>query len=248
MNEQAMRLDELARQAGVATTTVRLYQRRGLLSGPRLVGRIGHYDESHLTRLRLIGRLQAEGFSLAGINRLLATWQGGGDLADLVSAERELDNLLSRREPVVLDAEELIRHLPPGGASPELIERAARLGLVEVTEDGHYRVPDRRFLDTGAALSALGIPAPVILDEWEHLTALTDQVAARFIALFDSQLLPRDETGALDAGRARELADILARLRSTAAVVVSAALDASIARLGSRRLRELLTPLPDTGA
>src|SRR6478609_4959013 len=61
------RLDELARSAGVASTTVRLYQTKGLLAPPRLEGRTGWYDDSHLSRLRLIARLQSEGYSLGGI-------------------------------------------------------------------------------------------------------------------------------------------------------------------------------------
>ena len=35
------RLDELARRAGVASTTVRLYRSKGLLARPRLEGRTG---------------------------------------------------------------------------------------------------------------------------------------------------------------------------------------------------------------
>ena len=51
------RLDELARAAGVASTTVRLYRSRGLLPPPRLEGRTGWYDDAHLSRLCLIARL-----------------------------------------------------------------------------------------------------------------------------------------------------------------------------------------------
>src|SRR5688500_9546618 len=66
-----MRLDDLAAAAGVATTTVRLYRQRGLLPPPRLVGRTGWFGPHHLARLRLIARLQGDGFSLAGIGKLL---------------------------------------------------------------------------------------------------------------------------------------------------------------------------------
>jgi DNA-binding transcriptional MerR regulator len=237
-----MRLDELAHRAGVATTTIRLYQSRGLLPGPRLVGRTGYYDESHLARLRLIGRLQEDGFSLSGIARLLATWEEGRDLEDLVGVERELDALLTRREPLALDVDEFLRRFPPGAVTPELIERAARLGLVELTGDGRLLVPDRRFLDAGSALAALGIPADATLDEWEHLVALTDTVADRFIALFERHVLPPDWRSGLDADRGRELATALARLRDVAGVVVVAALETSIARQGGRRLGALLDP------
>src|SRR5262249_13233469 len=144
VDERGMRLDELAHRAGVATTTIRLYQRRGLLPGPRLAGRTGFYDEGHLARLALIGRLQADGFSLAGIGRLLATWQQGRDLGDLVGVERQLGALLGPAAPVVIDAAAFLDRFPPGSVTPELIDRAARLGLVETTGDGRLRVPDAR--------------------------------------------------------------------------------------------------------
>ncbi len=81
---EGMRLDDLAREAGVATTTVRLYQNKGLMPDPRLVGRTGYYDRIHVTRLTLIGRLQEQGFSLAGIGRVLYTSVAGTALCSLV--------------------------------------------------------------------------------------------------------------------------------------------------------------------
>jgi DNA-binding transcriptional MerR regulator len=79
------RLDELARRGKVASTTVRLYQSKGPLPPPRLEGRTGWYDESHLSRLRLIARLQAEGHSLVGIGNLLEQWETGSLNAVIVS-------------------------------------------------------------------------------------------------------------------------------------------------------------------
>lgn len=217
------------------TTTVRLYQNKGLLHGPRLVGRTGYYDESHLARLRLIGRLQEEGFSLAGIARLLER-----GLGDLVAVEQQLDALLSRSGGLVLDAVALAGRFPAGVLTPDLVRRAVELGLVEPLEDGRFRVPDARFLDTGAALVELGIPADVVLDEWEALSGLTDVMAERFVALFEKQLLPRGWRKGLDAERTAELAGVLARLRALANSVVLASLDASVARVGARRLAALL--------
>ncbi len=49
-------IDELAYAAGVTSRSIRLYQDRGLLRGPRLRGRVGLYGEGHLARLRLIGQ------------------------------------------------------------------------------------------------------------------------------------------------------------------------------------------------
>lgn len=52
------KLEDLAREAGVAARTVRYYVQRGLLPAPEFRGRDTTYDEGHLLRLRAIRRLQ----------------------------------------------------------------------------------------------------------------------------------------------------------------------------------------------
>lgn len=234
------RLDELARRAGVASTTVRLYQARGLLAPPRLEGRTGWYDDSHLSRLRLIARLQGEGYSLAGIANLLEQWEQGRSLDAVVGVEAELDALLGEVHAILLEPAELLGRFPEGAMTPEVMQRAVSLGLVQPTEEGKFRVADRRFLETGSGLAHVGIPADVILDEWEALVAHTDDIAARFIDLFETYLAPTDWRQGLDTDEARELAGTLARLQSTARQVLAAALDASVARIGRERVGQLI--------
>src|SRR5205823_3066861 len=83
-------IDELARVAGTTTRNIRAYQTRGLLPPPTLVGRVGHYDGGHLARLRLIARLQDQGFSLAAIVRLLSAWNTRQSLSELLGFEEAL--------------------------------------------------------------------------------------------------------------------------------------------------------------
>lgn len=234
------RLDDLARHAGVASTTVRLYRTKGLLAPPRLEGRTGWYDDSHLSRLRIIARLQGEGYSLAGIANLLGQWEHGRSLDAVIGIEAELDALLGEVHAIVLDPVELLERFPDGSMTPDVLQRAASLGLAQPTDDGKIRVADRRFLETGAALAHLGIPLDVILDEWEGLVVHTDDIAARFVGLFETYLAPADWRAGLDTERARELAQTLGRLQATARQVLAAALDASVARLGRERLGELV--------
>ena len=236
------RLDELARKANVASTTVRLYQWKGLLAPPRLEGRTGWYDDSHLSRLRLIVRLQSEGHSLAGIATLLEQWERGRSLDAVVGIEAELDSLLGEVHAVVLDPADLLARFPRGSMTPELMQRAGVLGLVQLTDDGKIRVTDRRFLEAGSTLAALGIPPNVILDEWEVLVGHTADIAERFIALFEDHLAPDDWQSGLETGEARAVAATLAQLQATARQVLVAALDASVARLGRERLGGLIAP------
>ncbi len=235
-----MRLDDLARTAGIPSTTVRLYQSKGLLAPPRLEGRTGWYDESHLRRLRLIARLQDDGFSLAGIASLLDAWQSGGGIDALIGVEAQLDEMIGEPHAVVVAVSDLLERFPEGSMTPDLVQRACELGLVHLLDDGNLRVPDRRFLDTGAALAQLGVPIEVILNEWQALTAHTDAIAGRFIDVFEDHLAPADWRDGLSAERADELVRTLAQLQGLARHVLIAALDASVARLGRQRLSQLL--------
>ncbi|HEX3541614.1 MAG TPA: MerR family transcriptional regulator [Acidimicrobiales bacterium] len=240
--ESEYRLDEIARRAGVASTTVRLYQTKGLLAPPRLEGRTGWYDDSHLSRLRLIARLQGEGYSLAGIANLLEQWEQGRGLDAVMGVEAELDALIGDVHAAVVDPLELLTRFPEGSMTAEVLQRATSLGLVEPTDDGKIRVRDRRFIESGASLAHLGIPLDVILDEWEALVAHTDDIASQFVALFETYLAPKDWQRNLDTDKAGELAATLARLQSTARQVLAAALDSSVARLGRERLGQLIQP------
>ena len=234
------RIDELARSAGVASTTIRLYQAKGLLWPPRLVGRTGYYDDSHLARLRVIARLQDEGFSLAGIGRVLETWEQGSNLSALVGVEQQLDALLGRNREAVIDATDLMARFPAGALDPTIVQRAAALGLVDATDDGRFRIPDLRFVETGSALAELGVPLDVVLDEWEHLADVTDSIAARFVAVFEHHLLPPTWRDGLDDDHIAALAHTLQQLRLNAEQVLLAALDTSIAKIGASRFAELM--------
>ena len=64
---------------------------QGLLAPPGWRAAPGWYDDSHLSRLRLIARLQGEGYSLAGIANLLDQWEQGRSLDAVIGVEAELD-------------------------------------------------------------------------------------------------------------------------------------------------------------
>ncbi|MGD0380717.1 MAG: MerR family transcriptional regulator [Acidimicrobiales bacterium] len=96
-------VDELARAAGTTTRQVRALQTQGLLAHPDLVGRTGYYDAPHLERLRAILRLQADGFSLAALGTLLAAWEAGMSLAQVLGLGPPPDSVVED-EPDVFGA------------------------------------------------------------------------------------------------------------------------------------------------
>src|SRR5262249_43616826 len=73
-----LRVAELADRAGVAPSTVRFYERAGLLSpARRAVNGYRLFDESALEGLAFIQRAKAIGMSLEDIAALVAVWPSG---------------------------------------------------------------------------------------------------------------------------------------------------------------------------
>lgn len=79
-----LRIEGAAAATGLTTRNIRAYQALGLIPSPRLDGRVGRYDRGQLERLRAVRRLQADGFSLAGIGVLFDTYDRGESLERLL--------------------------------------------------------------------------------------------------------------------------------------------------------------------
>ena len=64
-------IEQLAAEVGMSVRNIRNHHSRGLLPAPEVRARVGYYGPEHVARLRLILDLQADGFNLASIERLL---------------------------------------------------------------------------------------------------------------------------------------------------------------------------------
>lgn len=221
-------VDELARRAGVTTTTIRLYQGKGLLPGPEIRGRVGFYGPPHLARLRLIAGLQERGFSLAAIGALVDTWEKGATLSDVLGAE----------EPLVLDPAGFAALFPSAQVEPAVARRAVELGIVELHgTDVVVRRP--RYLRIGQELVELGVPVEEVLEEYAHLKQAADGIATRFAELFERRFWRPAQEERLDEARVAELTATLARLRSLASAVVETAVGDALERAAAERLSQL---------
>src|ERR1051326_5291108 len=69
--EPALAIGEIARAAGVPASTIRYYERQGLLPSPAREGGKRRYDAGVLRLLRVIEIAKQAGFSLREIRRLL---------------------------------------------------------------------------------------------------------------------------------------------------------------------------------
>jgi DNA-binding transcriptional MerR regulator len=218
-----MTVDELARQARTTTRNIRNYQTLGLLPPPSLVGRVGYYHEGHLGRLRLITRLQEQGFTLAGIRELVGAWEQGRSLGDLLGFEQVLTTPWSVEEPEYLTVEELLELFPQAAQDSSLGLRAIDLGLIQ-PEGERFRVPSPTMLRAGAELVAAGIPLAATQDEFAALRADMERVAARFVELFERYVWQPFAEAGMPSERLPEVTEALRRMRPLAATSVQAML------------------------
>ena len=94
-------IGEVARRAGVATSSIRYYERIGLLPEPDRVGGQRRYDADVLGKLGFIGVAQSAGFKLREIKELIHGIDGaeglGGQMRSLSSQKLgEVEALLER--------------------------------------------------------------------------------------------------------------------------------------------------------
>ena len=70
--DRLARVEDLASRADVSVDTIRFYQKRRLLEPPAREGRVAWYGPEHMERLARIRELQAHGFTLALIERVVS--------------------------------------------------------------------------------------------------------------------------------------------------------------------------------
>ena len=86
-----MRISELAGEVGVPTSTVRYYERIGLLGAPgRTSSGYRDYDAAAATQLLFVVRARRMGLSCETITDLLPVWAG----ADCAAAQARVEDLI----------------------------------------------------------------------------------------------------------------------------------------------------------
>src|SRR3954447_18705863 len=107
-------IDEVAQRTGMTTRNIRAHQSRGLLPPPQVRARTGFYGPEHVNRIRLIQEMQADGFNLKAIQRVLEASDGASEEA--LGFRRALLTAFADEEPEFTTSEELAGRL--GGIGP----------------------------------------------------------------------------------------------------------------------------------
>ncbi|GGU37252.1 MerR family transcriptional regulator [Lentzea flava] len=219
---ESLTIDELASRIGLPSSTIRMYQTKGVLHAPRRQGRVAYYDASHVERLTLVQRLQQRGFSLPAIAELIQAREKGESVAAVLG----MGETEGPDDWVRIKVRDIKHLIPMGDVQPRLLLRAMRLGLVR----WKYGWPHARrwALEAGGRLAGLRVPSDDVMDSFTRLRTATDAIAADFVRLFEQQFWPELARKAGDENQLENVRALLVELTYTAETAVVGTLRESI--------------------
>lgn len=241
-DKDQLTIEQLAQQTGMTVRNIRAHQSRGLLPPPSIQGRTGFYGADHVSRLRLISEMQADGFNLAAIKQLVDA--AGGAAGDVLDFKHMLTAPYEQEQPEFVTAQELEQRwgTPLDG---KLLRRAEKDGLIRSLGEGRYEVPSPTLYRAGEQLLALGIPLATVVGMGEKIRRHSDAIAGEFAELFVENIWKPFVAAGRPAEEWPRVREALARLRPLAADAVLAAFRQSMTRASEEAFGKQVASIAD---
>lgn len=243
------RIDDLARLAGTTTRNIRVYRDRGLLPPPLRVGRIALFNDTHLTRLRLITSMLDRGYNIAHVREMLSAWEEGKNLGDVLGLETAIVGTWTAEKPETVSLSEARRRI----GEPRAFDRLVALQVVRV--DGAQATITRpKLVEAFNEIRSYGVSFDRLIDLHEQIVPLVDQISELLVQAGAEHVADRIKPGeALPAEtEIAELITMLVRFRTQAVASVTATLassiESTIESLASRILADYLERAPEAEA
>ncbi len=234
-------IEQLAAESGMTVRNIRAHQARGLLAGPEVRLRVGYYGPEHVQRLRAIRELQAEGFNLTGILRLLEDTEGAAQR--LARFRRALTEPPHAERPQTLSLAELgTRFRVSAEEAARAMRRAQRLGILRATRDDRFEAPSPALLSVAERVVAGGVSLDGALAVFEAIEQHCDAVSAAFVQAFLEEVWQPFQAAGMPVERWPQIEASIEQLRplATEALVaifgqrMSSQIDSAFGQLGER--------------
>lgn len=179
-----MTIEQLAAEVGMSVRNIRNHHSRGLLPPPEVRARVGYYGAEHIARLRLILDLQADGFNLTAIERLLSA--SGGSAERLLNLRYALAAPFESETPEMVTAEELQERF--GDVDAKDVERILKLKLLVALGDGRFEAPSPALMKAAEDVTRLGISLHTAIELVERVSRDCESIARAFVRLYMKEL------------------------------------------------------------
>jgi DNA-binding transcriptional MerR regulator len=189
------------------------------------VGRIALFNDTHLTRLRLITSLLDRGYNIAHVHEMLSAWEQGKGVGDMLGLETAIAGSWATEKPErmsVADAKRLVDD-DPG------FDRMVGLGVIRL-EDDEAIVVRPKLIEAFNEIRQYGVATDKLIDLHEQIAPLIDQISGLLVQAGIDHVVDRVNPGAAlpPDTEVAELITMLVRFRTQAVSAVSATLAFSI--------------------
>jgi len=215
-----MTIEQLASLTGLTVRNIRAHRERGLLPAPQVRERVGYYGQGHLARLRLIREMQAEGFNLRAIQRLLEETHGNPEA--LLSLKEAVRLPFESEQPRVYTLADLAQRFGED-ADAKTLHRAQQIGLLVALGDDRYEAPMPSLLDAAEEVVGRGVPLSHALGMLAKLQDHCRAVAREFVRLFLDDLWKPFAACGYPEERWSEMTESIQRLRPLSSQALLAA-------------------------
>lgn len=176
-DDELLTIDQLARRTGLTVRTTRYYASLGLLPAPVRRGRMAFYGREHLARLQLVRALQEHGYTLAAVERHLATVPMTATPEE-IAVQRALLTAWHPGTGETMSRAEL-DDVAGRPLTDDDVADLARVGVVSADADGGFRVlPMTRealeMLDLGTPIDAVVAANAAVR---RHMADLADELS-----------------------------------------------------------------------
>jgi DNA-binding transcriptional MerR regulator len=219
---ELLTIEQLAARTGMTVRNIRSHRARNLLPPPEVHDRVGYYGPDHVARLELIRELQAEGFNLAGIKRLLEQTQP----EQLLGLKHAVGAPFASEQSQVFTAAELEERF--GALDHELLARAERLGLLIPLGDDRYEATAPSLIDVAAEVVARGVPLGHALAVIAKVAEACQAVSREFVRLFMDDVWAPFARDGYPESRWSETIETVERLRPISSQAVLAVYQATM--------------------
>lgn len=211
--DELLTIDELAARTGTTVRNIRYYATSGLLPTPQRHGRIAYYSSVHRLRLEFIAELQEHGYTLAGIEKVLAKIPIDATPNDFAMHRAMLAPWAPEGYETISRAD--LEHRAGRDLDDEALGFLTDLGTLERLSADTFRTTPR-MLTTGLEILSMKVPMSVLVEAAAVINTHATAAAEGLTDVFRRGIWEPFRRGELDDVDQTQLAAVVARLRPLA--------------------------------
>lgn len=170
--------------------------------------RVGYYGPAHVVRLRLIQDMQADGFNLEAIKRLVSGAHGAAE--QIVGMRRAVSAPFETEPPEVVTLQDLAERF--SGVHPRELARAQRLGVLAPLGGDRFEAPSPALLRAAEEVTDRGVSLEAALTVVETVRRSCEYAAGAFVKLFLDEVWAPYEAQGFPEERFPEVLEAIERL------------------------------------